>query len=90
MRFPSVTTGGTRAIAEFCAAQMLAPAGITARLVPSTVHGEDHVNLMAMIAGLDEGALPLVLNTHLDTVPAGDPALWTACGSTSSCWSFEE
>jgi acetylornithine deacetylase/succinyl-diaminopimelate desuccinylase-like protein len=76
---PSITTQGTRAIAELCAAHLLAPSGITARLVPSTVHGEDHVNLMAVIRGRDPQAIPLVFNTHLDTVPPGDPALWTAC-----------
>ncbi len=78
--FASVTTSGTRGIAEFCATQMLAPAGIEARLIPSALHGEEHVNLMAVIAGRDDGAMPLVFNTHLDTVPPGDPALWTACG----------
>jgi acetylornithine deacetylase/succinyl-diaminopimelate desuccinylase-like protein len=78
--FPSVTTSGTRGIAEFCAAQMLAPSGISARLIPSAVHGADQVNLIAIIPGRDESAMPLVFNTHLDTVPSGDPALWTACG----------
>jgi acetylornithine deacetylase/succinyl-diaminopimelate desuccinylase-like protein len=77
---PSITTQGTRPIAEFCAAQMLSPNGITARLVPSTSHGEENVNLVATIPGRDPGLMPLVLNTHLDTVPPGDPALWTACG----------
>jgi acetylornithine deacetylase/succinyl-diaminopimelate desuccinylase-like protein len=77
---PSITTQGTRAIAQFCAARMLAPIGISARLVPSASHGEENVNLMATIDGRDADATPLVLNTHLDTVPPGDPALWTACG----------
>ncbi|HEV3109560.1 MAG TPA: M20/M25/M40 family metallo-hydrolase [Candidatus Binataceae bacterium] len=80
IEFPSVTTGGTRGIAEFCATRMLAPGGISARLIPSPLHGEDNVTLMATIPGRDEGAIPLVFNTHLDTVPPGDPALWTACG----------
>jgi acetylornithine deacetylase/succinyl-diaminopimelate desuccinylase-like protein len=75
--FPSVTTGGTRGIAEFCAARMLAPAGIDARLIPSALHGEDNVNLIAEIAGRDRSTTPYVFNTHLDTVPPGDPALWT-------------
>lgn len=78
--FPSVTTSGTRGIAGFCAARMLAPNGINARLIPSSVHGEDDVTLMATIPGRDESAIPLVFNTHLDTVPPGDPSLWTACG----------
>ncbi len=78
--FPSVTTSGTRGIAEFCAARMLASSGITARLIPSSLHGEDNVTLMAVIPGREDSAIPLVFNTHLDTVPPGDPALWTACG----------
>jgi succinyl-diaminopimelate desuccinylase len=77
--FPSVTTSGTRAIAEFCAARMLAPNGISARLVASDVHGEENVNLIATITGRDQNAIPLVFNTHLDTVPPGDLTLWTAC-----------
>jgi acetylornithine deacetylase/succinyl-diaminopimelate desuccinylase-like protein len=77
---PSVTTNGTRAVAEFCAAQMWAPSGIGARLIPSTLHGADNVNLVAIIVGRDQSVMPLVFNTHLDTVPPGDPALWTACG----------
>src|SRR5579883_889496 len=76
---PSVTTEGTRAIAEFCAAGMLAPSGIDARLIPSAAHGERNVNLIAEIAGRERALTPLVFNTHLDTVPPGDPALWTAC-----------
>ncbi len=76
---PSVTTTGTRAIAEFCAARMLAPVGIGVRLIPSVSHGEENVNLIAEIPGRLPELTPLVLNTHLDTVPPGDPALWTAC-----------
>ena len=78
--FPSATTAGTRGIAEFCAAEMLAPAGIDARLVPSSIHGEENVTLIATVPGRDAAAVPLVFNTHLDTVPPGDATLWTACG----------
>ena len=78
---PSVTTIGTRAVADFCVAEMLAPCGITAHVLPSASHGADNVNLFAAIPGRDERPTPLVFNTHLDTVPPGDLALWTACGS---------
>lgn len=78
--FPSVTTDGTRGIAEWCVAEMLAPSGIQARLISSAIHGANNVNLMAVIAGRDQHLTPLVFNTHLDTVPPGAAALWTACG----------
>jgi acetylornithine deacetylase/succinyl-diaminopimelate desuccinylase-like protein len=77
----SVTTEGTRRIAELCATEMLAPAGIAARLIPSASEGNDQVNLIATIRGRDSSLRPIVLNTHLDTVPPGAPELWTACGS---------
>jgi len=76
---PSVTSDGTRRLAEVCAAEMLAPAGIRARLLPSIHEGSEQVNLLAIIPGRDQTAAPLVLNTHLDTVPPGDRAQWTAC-----------
>jgi acetylornithine deacetylase/succinyl-diaminopimelate desuccinylase-like protein len=76
----SVTTEGTRGIAELCASEMLAPAGIAARLIPSTREGGQQVNLVAEIRGSDSSLKPIVLNTHLDTVPPGAPELWTACG----------
>ncbi len=75
----SVTSEGTRAIAEMCAAEMLAPAGISARLIPSASEGSDQVNLLATVRGRDRSLAPLVLNTHLDTVPPGAPEQWTAC-----------
>jgi acetylornithine deacetylase/succinyl-diaminopimelate desuccinylase-like protein len=76
----SVTHEGTRQIAALCAAEMLAPAGITARLIPSAREGGEQVNLVAAIRGHDPSQRPIVLNTHLDTVPPGAPELWTACG----------
>lgn len=76
---PSVTTAGTREIARFCAEQVLAPAGIIAQLLPSAIHGPDQVNLLAHVEGRGRNAAPMVLNTHLDTVPPGDPELWTEC-----------
>ncbi|HSR57673.1 MAG TPA: M20/M25/M40 family metallo-hydrolase, partial [Candidatus Binataceae bacterium] len=75
----SVSAEGTRHIAELCANEILAPAGITARLISSVKEGPKHVNLVAFIEGRERTAAPIVLNTHLDTVPPGDPTLWTAC-----------
>ena len=77
---PSVTGEGTRRIAEFCATELLAPIGISAGLIPSPGEGGEQVNLVALIEGHVRNALPLVLNTHLDSVPPGDSALWTECG----------
>lgn len=76
---PSVTGEGTRQIAELCAAELLAPAGIPTRLVLSAREGSAQVNLVATVRGRDSSLRPLVLNTHLDTVPPGAPELWTAC-----------
>jgi acetylornithine deacetylase/succinyl-diaminopimelate desuccinylase-like protein len=76
---PSVTGEGTRQIAEFCAKEILAPHGIQIRLISSSSEGPEQVTLLAVIAGTNREATPLVLNTHLDTVPPGDPALWTEC-----------
>jgi acetylornithine deacetylase/succinyl-diaminopimelate desuccinylase-like protein len=76
----SVTTEGTRQIAGLCASEMLAPAGIAARLIPSSHEGSEQVTLLATIRGRDSSLKSIVLNTHLDTVPPGAPELWTACG----------
>src|SRR6202158_2272093 len=70
---------GTRRIAELCASEMLAPAGIAARLVASTREGREQVNLLAAIRVHAAPLKPLVLNTPLDTGPPGAPQLWTAC-----------
>ncbi len=75
----SVTGEGTRRIAELCAAELLAPAGIAVRLVPSGHEGAEQINLIAAVRGRDSSLRPLVLNTHLDTVPPGARELWTAC-----------
>ena len=76
----SVTNEGTREIVELCARELLAPRGIEAKLLPSASEGAGHVNLIARIKGRASDAAPLVLNTHLDTVPPGDLALWSECG----------
>src|SRR6266478_2531285 len=77
----SVTNEGTRTIAELCARELLAPNGIEARLLPSSQEGAGQVNLFALIKGHDPAATPIVLNTHLDTVPSGDPTAWTECAN---------
>jgi len=76
----SVTSEGTRAIAAMCASELLAPLGIEARLIPSAHEGPAQVNLLATVKGFDRAAPPIVLNTHLDTVPPGDHASWSECG----------
>lgn len=76
----SITNEGTREIVELCARELLAPRGIEAKLLPSATEGTAHVNLVARIKGRESDAAPLVLNTHLDTVPPGDLALWNECG----------
>jgi len=77
---PSVTGEGTQRIAELCVSELLDPAGIQARLFPSGHEGMHQVNLLAVVLGQDRAATPIVLNTHLDTVPPGGNAQWTACG----------
>lgn len=76
----SVTSEETRSIAEFCAREVLATAGIAARLIPSRSEGQSQVNLLAFVEGRQRNLAPLVLSTHLDTVPPGDSSLWTECG----------
>jgi acetylornithine deacetylase/succinyl-diaminopimelate desuccinylase-like protein len=81
----SVTNEGTRRIAELCAAELLAPAGIATRLIPSAHEGAEQVNLLATIRGRDPSLHPFVLNTHLDTVPPGALELWSACAGDPFC-----
>lgn len=72
----SVTTRGTRDVAEFCAANVLAGSDLDVRLIEG--EGAAHVNLLATKA--IDAEPPILLNSHLDTVPPGDPSLWTRCG----------
>src|ERR1051326_5885842 len=73
---PSVTTAGTRALAEHLAKEVLPMTDLAGSLHPGD--GPNDVTLVATKA-VDVGAPPLLLNSHLDTVPPGDPALWTEC-----------
>src|SRR5260370_37143564 len=76
----SVTTEGTRQIAELCAQELLGPAGVRANLIPSSLYGAAQTNLLAVIQGRETALAPMGFNTHLDTVPPGDLTLCTKCG----------
>lgn len=75
---PSVSRDGNAAIAE-CARELLAEAGVEARLLPCDVDGVTHYTVIGDLGPAD-AADGLLLLTHLDTVPGGDPAAWTATG----------
>ncbi|MGH7917339.1 MAG: M20 family metallopeptidase [Candidatus Binataceae bacterium] len=75
----SVSADGTREISELCARELLEPAGIHAQVLASS-EGPHQVNLFSLVKGSEPAGAPLVLNTHLDTVPPGDHSLWTQCG----------
>src|SRR5947209_7586276 len=77
----SITGEGTREIMELCAQELLEPHGFQPRLLPSESEGSSQVNLVCLLRGREHDRAPLVLNTHLDTVPPGDPAAWTECPS---------
>jgi acetylornithine deacetylase/succinyl-diaminopimelate desuccinylase-like protein len=75
----SVTGEGTREITQLCAHQLLKPLGFEPRLIPSQLEGEAQVNLVCRVPGREYDRAPIVLNTHLDTVPPGDSTAWTEC-----------
>ena len=75
----SVTGEGTREIVELCAHELLQPHGLEARVIPSQSEGASQANLVCMARGRQHDCAPLILNTHLDTVPPGDAASWTEC-----------
>jgi len=75
---PSVSNLGNGAIA--CeAAELLSQLGIRARIETEMVDGVLHHALIADRGPRDSGP-GLLLVTHLDTVPPGDPADWTSTG----------
>lgn len=55
-----------------------AAAGLQTSLQEEHRDGVAQFDLLATRPGASDLA-PLLLNTHLDTVPPGDPALWTEC-----------
>ena len=73
----SVTGEGTRDIMQLCAYELLKPHGLQPRLIASESEGSSQVNLVSLVRGREHNRAPLILNTHLDTVPPGDPAQWT-------------
>ncbi|MBV8358404.1 MAG: M20/M25/M40 family metallo-hydrolase [Deltaproteobacteria bacterium] len=75
----SVTSEGTRDIVQLCAYELLQPHHLEARVVPSQSEGPSQTNLICIVRGREHECAPLILNTHLDTVPPGDAASWTEC-----------
>ena len=75
----SVIGEGTREIMQLCAYELLQPHRLEARVLPSQSEGASQANLICMVRGREHEHAPLILNTHLDTVPPGDTASWTEC-----------
>lgn len=75
---PSESRLGNAAIAD-CAVELLHELGLPAQLESASVGGTLHHAVLCDVGpeGGDDG---LLLVTHLDTVPPGDPAAWTATG----------
>jgi acetylornithine deacetylase/succinyl-diaminopimelate desuccinylase-like protein len=73
---PSVTRDGNRAIADL-AAELLGEIGVEPRRQTVELEGVEHCNLIADLGPTAAAAGGLLLVTHLDTVPPGDPAAWT-------------
>lgn len=70
----SLSSGAVTAfLAPLCRA-----AGLEVRLQRERRDGVEQFNLIASRPGAETGSL--LLATHLDTVPPGDPALWTVSG----------
>ena len=76
---PSVTHENTYHIMKMCAEDLLRPNGLEPRLLPSATEGASQTNLICVVRGQEHDRPPIILNTHLDTVPPGDPASWTEC-----------
>jgi acetylornithine deacetylase/succinyl-diaminopimelate desuccinylase-like protein len=64
---------------QLCANHLLRPNGLEPRLLPSRSEGASQVNLICLVRGQEHDRPPIILNTHLDTVPPGDPTSWTEC-----------
>ncbi len=75
---PSVSADGNTEIAVR-ACELLAEIGLEARREPALVDGVLHETVIADVG--PRGADGLLLLTHLDTVPPGDPAAWTSTAS---------
>ena len=75
----SVTGEGTREIVQLCAYELLQPHRLEARILSSQSEGASQANLVCIVRGREHECAPLILNTHLDTVPPGNAASWTEC-----------
>ncbi len=75
---PSESRLGNAEIAD-CAAELLHELGLPARIETASVAGTLHHAVMGEV-GPEDGAFGLLLVTHLDTVPPGDPSAWTTTG----------
>ena len=75
---PSESRLGNAAIAD-AAAELLRELGLGAELEAVHADGVQH-HLVSSEAGPAAGGDGLLLVTHLDTVPPGDPSAWTATG----------
>jgi len=73
----SISARGTVAISEHVAG-LMAPMDLDVRLEETLYRGVPQVNVIASKGPSTRE--DLLLNTHLDTVPPGDHAAWTACG----------
>jgi succinyl-diaminopimelate desuccinylase len=73
----SISARGTVAIAEHVAG-LMAPMALDVRMQEMPHRGVSQVNVIATKGPTTRD--DLLLNTHLDTVPPGDHAAWTACG----------
>ena len=82
---PSVSRDGNLEIAER-AAELLASVGLAHRVDEVEIDGVRHRNVIADLGPEPGGRDGVLLVTHLDTVPPGEPAATpTTRGATRSC-----
>ena len=74
LKINSVTTSGTVEIVKYLS-KLLNKCGLATDIQKTQVHGIDQHNLLCRINGKTQDQV--IFNTHLDTVPPGDPSLWT-------------
>lgn len=74
---PSTPEVGNLRIARFVAERM-EKLGLAVDFREATFRDLPQANVIGTLG--PESDEDLLINVHLDTVPAGDPALWTACG----------
>ena len=74
---PSVTSEGTAELVDYVLRAVVPdlPGDVTVM----GAQGDRDVNLLVVVSGTADEP-PLLLNSHLDTVPPGDPKAWTATG----------